>query len=252
MIYALRAVLCVLYTVFWASVALGAMVVDRSGETVIWIGRRWVRWILATCRVRIEVEGLENVPERAPVVFMSNHQSLFDIAALVHTIPVSFRFVAKRELVRIPIFGWALAVSGHVIVDRHNREKAVRSLHRAAERVRGGTNVIIFPEGTRSASGELQPFKSGGFHLALEAQVPILPVTVSGSQRITPKRSLRIESGTIKIVYGKPIPTRGLGVDDRNELKERVREAILAGYDWGFQPRFAPHRQAAAAVHSSA
>lgn len=235
LIYALRIVLCVLYTAFWGALAVVVMLVDRSGEAVVWIGRRWVRWILATCRVRVEVEGLENIPLRSPVIFMSNHQSLFDIAAIVDTMPVSFRFVAKKELVRIPLFGWALAGSGHVIVDRQDREKAVQSLHRAAERVRSGTNVIIFPEGTRSPTGVLQQFKSGGFHLAIESQVPIIPVTVSGSHRITRKRSLRIESGTVKIVYGKPIPTRGFTLEDRNELKARVRESILAGYDRSFQ-----------------
>ncbi len=239
MIYVLRAVLCVLYTVFWGAVGV-VLLVDRTGESVIWVGRRWVGWILATCGIRVEVAGLENVPRDAPVIFMSNHQSLFDIAAIVSTLPVSFRFVAKKELARIPLFGWALAGSGHVIVDRQHRDRAVESLRRAAERIRSGTNVIIYPEGTRSPSGELQPFKSGPFHLALAAQVPIIPVTVSGSQHITPKRSLRIESGVIKIQYGKPLPTRGLRLEDRGELKERVREAITAGYDPRFQRPLPP------------
>jgi len=101
--------------------------------------------------------------------------------------------------------------------------------------VRRGANVILFPEGSRSPTGELRPFKSGGFHLAIQAGVPVVPATVSGSRRITPKHSLRVESGTVKIVYGKPIPTAGLDIEDREELKRKVREAILAGYDPAFQ-----------------
>jgi 1-acyl-sn-glycerol-3-phosphate acyltransferase len=123
-----------------------------------------------------------------------------------------------------------------VIIDRRERSKAVHSLERAAQRIRQGVNVIIFPEGTRSTTGDLQPFKSGGFHLAIQAQVPILPATISGTRVITPKRSLRVESGTVKIVYAKPIPTAGLSIDDRESLKEQVRQTIFQGFDWDYQP----------------
>ena len=162
---------------------------------------------------------------------MSNHQSAFDIAAIGATLPLSWRFVAKRELTWIPFFGWGLVAAGHVLIDRRDHERSVRSLRRAAERVRSGVSVIVFPEGTRSATGELGPFKSGGFHLAIEAGVPILPATVSGSRRITPPKSLRVESGPILVRYGKPIPTEGLATDDREQLKQEVRQAILAGFD---------------------
>lgn len=234
MIYVLRYSLIVLYTIFWGIVGC-VLALDRSGESIIWVGRNWVRWILATCGIRVVAEGLENIDPRQSYVYMSNHQSVVDIGAIIATIPVSFRFVAKKELTRIPLFGWVLAGGGHIIIDRGDRERAVRSLRRAGERIRRGTNVIIYPEGTRSPSGELRRFKSGGFHLALEAQVPILPVTVSGSRRITPKRSLRVESGTVKIRYGKPIPTEGLGTEDRHGLKEQVRKAIQQGFDPEFQ-----------------
>jgi 1-acyl-sn-glycerol-3-phosphate acyltransferase len=195
------------------------------------VARHWVHWILVTCRVHVRCEGLERVDLGRPYVVMSNHQSVFDIAALVSTLPISWRFVAKRELTRIPLFGWALAGGGHVIIDRSNNETSVRSLHRAAQQVRGGTSVIIFPEGTRSPTGELGSFKSGGFHLAIEAGVPILPASISGSRRITPKRSLRIESGSVLIRYGTPIPTEKFGAEDREELKRVVRRAIESGLD---------------------
>jgi 1-acyl-sn-glycerol-3-phosphate acyltransferase len=208
-----------------------------GGRTMLRLAPVWVRWILATFRVRIEVAGLENVPTHAPVILMSNHQSLVDIAAIVLTLPrsQSWRFVAKRELTRVPIFGQALVASGHVIIDRGDRERAVASLRRAAEIIRAGTTVIVFPEGTRSPRGNLRTFKSGPFHLALEAQVPIVPVTVSGSQRITPKGQLIVHHGVVKITYGKPIPTRGLSNEDRHALSDRVREAIVRGYDVALQ-----------------
>jgi 1-acyl-sn-glycerol-3-phosphate acyltransferase len=234
-IYVFRYLLIVVYTIFWGVVACLALCVDRSGESAVWAGRGWVGWIFASCGIRVEAEGLEHVDRTRPQIFMCNHQSVVDIGALIAVLPVSWRFVAKRELLWIPLFGWALGLSRHVIVDRLHRQKAVASLKRAAERIREGVNVIIFPEGTRSPSGELGPFKSGGFHLAIEAQVPIVPVTVSGSRHITPKRSLRVESGRVKVVFGEPIPTKGLSVEDRQALKEAVRRGILAGYDEALQ-----------------
>jgi 1-acyl-sn-glycerol-3-phosphate acyltransferase len=228
-IYVVRFALIVLYTVFWGIPA--TLVAPFSGEAIVWIGRTWISWIFRTCGVRVVAEGLEHVERTQAYVFMSNHQSVLDIGALVLTLPVNWRFVAKRELTWVPFFGWALGLSDQIVVDRRNRMRAVRSLQRAAERVRGGISVIVFPEGTRSPSGRMREFKSGGFHLAIEAQVPILPTTVSGSFHLIPKRSLKVQSGTIKVVYGKPIPTHGLGVEHRHGLKDRVREAIESGYD---------------------
>lgn len=231
MVYVYRTLMIALYTVFWGVVGCVVGLADRTGEGVLWVGRRWVAWILATCRIEVVCDGLEDIDLTRPYVFMSNHQSVFDIAAIVSTLPVSWRFVAKRELLWVPFFGWVLGLGGHVIVDRGNRERALRSLKRAATRIRSGTHVIIFPEGTRSTSGTLEAFKSGGFHLAIQAGVPIVPISVSGTRRITPKRSLRIESGLVRIHYGTPIPTQGLDLEQRGWLKEQVRLAICAGFD---------------------
>ena len=167
MIYVLRYLLAAFSTVFWASLACIAAPVDRSGESMVWMARQWIRWIFGGCGIRVETEGLENIDPKQPYVIMTNHQSVIDIGAIVQTLPISFRFVAKKELIWIPFFGWALPLAGHVIIDRRDRSKAVHSLERAAQRIAQGVNVIIFPEGTRSATGDLQPFKSGGFHLAI-------------------------------------------------------------------------------------
>lgn len=232
MIYVLRYLWIVFSTVFWGTLALPTMLLDRTGgEGVIWIGRRWIRWILWGCRIRVEVSGVENADPGRPQIFMPNHQSALDVAAVVATIPVSFRFVAKKEITRIPFIGWAAIGGGHIIVDRADNAQAVARLREAAERIRRGTNVIIFPEGTRSVSGRLRPFKSGGFHLATQSGVSIVPVSVSGSQRLTPKRSLKVKSGLLRVVIGEPIPTDGLTHADHPVLKERVRAALLAGLD---------------------
>lgn len=239
MTYALRYFLVVVYTIFWGVIGTALGLVDRSGNAVLWVARNWIAWILAGCGIRIVSEGVDDLDPHQPAIFMSNHQSVIDIAALIHTIPFSFRFVAKRELTRIPLFGWAMVLGGHVIIDRGNRPKAMRSLEKAARQIAGGTHVIMYPEGTRGPDGRLQAFKKGGFHLAIAAQVPIIPVTVSGTQRITPRRSLRIESGPVKIHYGKPIPTKGLTVGDRHDLAEEVRKAIQSGFDPRYQDNLA-------------
>jgi 1-acyl-sn-glycerol-3-phosphate acyltransferase len=232
-IYVLRFALISLYTVIWGVPAM--LVAPFSGEAIVWIGRTWLSWIFRACGIRVEAEGLEHIDRTRSYVFMSNHQSVLDIGALVLTLPVSWRFVAKRELTWIPFFGWALGLSDQIVIDRSNRTGSVRSLARAAERIRGGLNVIIFPEGTRSPTGEMREFKSGGFHLAIQAQVPILPATVSGSFELIPKRSLAIHAGAIKVRYGAPIATRGMRPEQRNELKTLVRDAIARGYDPAFQ-----------------
>jgi 1-acyl-sn-glycerol-3-phosphate acyltransferase len=230
-IYALRYLWIVLCTVFWGTLALPTMVFDRSGDGVLWIGRRWIGWILWGCGIRVDVDGLEHVDRHRPQIFMPNHQSALDVAAVIHTIPVQFRFVGKREINRIPFIGWAAMGGGHIMIDRGDNAQAVARLKEAAGRIRDGTNVIVFPEGTRSTTGHLREFKSGGFHLALQSGVPIVPVSVSGSRRLTPKRSLKVASGRMKVVFGEPIPTTGLGVEDRHALKARVREALTAGLD---------------------
>jgi 1-acyl-sn-glycerol-3-phosphate acyltransferase len=237
-VYVLRFLLVAFYTGFWGAAACIAAPFDREGRAQVWIARRWVGCVLAGCGIRVVAAGLANVPPARPCVYLSNHQSVFDVAAIIATLPVQWRFVAKRELTWIPFFGWALVMGRHIIVDRGDRAASVHSLARAAERVRAGASVIIFPEGTRSPDATLQEFRSGGFHLAIQSGVPIVPVTVSGSCAITPRRSLRIESGPVLVRYGEPIPTEGLRIEDRGELKRRVREAISKGYDGALQARW--------------
>ncbi|MGI9431475.1 MAG: lysophospholipid acyltransferase family protein, partial [Myxococcota bacterium] len=174
MIYVFRYLMLVLITIFWGPAACLIAPLDPTGRTIQWIGRHYVGWIFRACGIRVEAEGVSEIDRSRSYVIMTNHQSVLDIGALILTLPIEWRFVAKRELVWIPFFGWAVGMS-QVIIDRGRHSRAIASLQRAAERIRGGANVIIFPEGTRSPDGELREFKSGGFHLAIQAQVPILP-----------------------------------------------------------------------------
>jgi 1-acyl-sn-glycerol-3-phosphate acyltransferase len=169
---------------------------------------------------------------RQACVYACNHQSQFDIPALVVTMPADFRMVAKRSLLYIPVFGWALWLAGFVFIDRSNREQAIRSLKRASDRLRRGTSIVVFAEGTRSRTGELLPFKRGGFVMAIEAGVPVVPVTVRGGRDILPKGSLRVRPGRIEVHFGAPVDTRAYDYESRDALIARVREAIadvLAG-----------------------
>ena len=227
LIYAYRYFLVLVFTVFWGTIGTVLGLTDRSGNGGIWAARNWVSWILRGCGIRVVVEGLENVDVGRPHVFMCNHQSVMDIAALVQTIPVQFRFVAKRELSRIPFFGWALALGGHVLIDRGDRPRAIRSLERASGQIRGGTNVIVFPEGTRSKTGELQTFKKGGFHLCMQAGVPMVPVVLRNTSEAMPKGALLARPGTIEVEVLPPIDTSAWRPETINDHVAEVRGQFL-------------------------
>ncbi len=188
--------------------------------------RIWARFGLALIGARLQLEGIDNIPKDRPVIFMPNHQSNVDILALFAGIPVQFRWMAKEELFRIPLFGYAMARTGYIAIDRSDRRKAARSVSVAARRIAAGTSVVIFPEGTRTEDGNLLPFKKGGFLLALSAQTPIIPVAISGSREIMPKSSFRFRRGDIRITFLPEVPTEGLPTAAREALIARVRQPI--------------------------
>ena len=195
----------------------------------------WV-WInLVACGVRVHVQRLGSLDPRHAYVFMSNHVSQYDVLAVVAALEeFQLRWVAKKELTRIPVFGWALKHSGHIIIDRSNHEQAIASLRAARTQMEDGISVMIFPEGTRGAAGQpLLPFKKGGFMLALETGFPVVPLAIRGSGRILPRGSLSPASGDIEVVVGPPIPVAGL---DRDELMRRVRD-FLSSYVDDAHPR---------------
>ncbi len=191
--------------------------------------RRWSKNILWAAKVRVVLEGVENLRTDEPQIIVSNHQSWFDVFALAAYLPVRYRFVAKRELGEIPIFGKAWKSCGHVSVDRGNREAAIESLDQAWREIHEGKlTLVLFPEGTRSSDGRLQKFKKGAFVMAVQGQVPLVPVAVVGSRDILAKGSWKVRSGSITLRIGAPISTEGLTIRDRNRLLDASWDAIAA------------------------
>jgi len=191
------------------------------------IPRFWCALLIRVAGIPITAEGLERMPRDRPVVITCNHQSWLDVGALATLVPQRYRFVGKRELERVPLWGRAWVAAGHISVDRANTQEAVRSLQRASELVRTDNSaIIIFPEGTRSPTGELLPFKKGAFRLAAGLGIDIVPVGISGSREMLPRGGWRIREGRITVRFGEPIPPRGYGPGQIDELMARVRAAI--------------------------
>ncbi len=225
--------------VFYVVLVLSSLILGLSAIMILFVtkkpnwghfhARLWGLIQLKTAGVKVKVIGREKIDTKNAYVYMANHQSWFDIFVLLAYIPGQFRWLAKEELFRIPVVGKAMEVIGYIPIDRSNRSKAFESLARAAEQIKKGTSVMIFPEGTRSKDGVLQPFKKGGFILAIQSQQPIIPISISGSYKILPKGKWLVKSGFIKVTIHDHIPTAGLELKDRNKLVEKVRAAILQG-----------------------
>lgn len=189
----------------------------------------WGRALLWVAGAKVHIEGAEGGKLDQPLVVVANHQSWFDVFALAGTLPARTRFVAKEELRRVPLFGAAWEMCGHIRVNRGDRAEAVRSLDEAGHRIRDERlNVIVFAEGTRSRDGRLMPFKKGAFMLALQTGVPILPIGISGSRGVMAKGSFRIRPGEIRIRLGEPISVEGLTLADRDALLQRTRNEVLS------------------------
>ncbi len=176
--------------------------------------------------IKIEVRGLENLQPSRSYIFMSNHTSNLDPPVFVPNIPGRCSVFFKKEVLRVPIFGTVLKMAEMVPVDRHNREAAIESVHAAAKVLRSGLNMVIFPEGTRSTDGRLLPFKKGPFHLAMEARVPVLPVTLLGTHECWPKGSFASHAGTATVIFHPPIDPSDF--PDREALTTAVRNAIAS------------------------
>ncbi|HTY38065.1 MAG TPA: lysophospholipid acyltransferase family protein [Bacteroidota bacterium] len=211
--------------------ALCSTPIDRSGKTFHWTSRVWSGFILWLFGIKVKTRGSEFIDPHHHYVYISNHASGFDIPAVVAGIPDDIRFVLKKELTRIPIWGWALKYGHYIVIDRGRVRDAMKSLDEAAERMRNGASVILFAEGTRTRDGKLQPFKRGAFTLAVKSGIPIVPVTINNTFGILPKGSLNVKPADIEIVFGKPIETSEFhGRDGEARLMEQVRQTISASY----------------------
>jgi len=196
--------------------------------------KTWAKIILWVSGVKLEIEGIKNIDTKKSYVFTSNHMSSLDIPVAVLAIPQTARFIAKKELFRIPILSQGMRASGMLRIDRGNSEQAKKVLDRAITTIKEGCSVIIFPEGTRSKTGEIQNFKKGGFILAMNGKIPILPMAISGAHHIVTKGYILRKSGQIKVKFLKEIGTEGIEYEKRNELVDLTRQQIIAGFEPDF------------------
>ncbi len=195
------------------------------------LAQLWAKTLLILSNTRVTVMGAENVLTGKPQIFMANHQSDFDILIVLGFVPGQFRWIAKKELFKIPVFSMAMRNAGYIEIDRQQHEKALKSIDIAAQKVRDGKSVMTFPEGTRSKDGKIKPFKQGMFHLAIKAGVPIVPITIVGAGNIMPKRSLKINPGKVTMIIGEPIEVSGYTPENRVALIKRVTDVIVGNYD---------------------
>jgi len=206
---------------------------NRCSRAAYSVGKLWSRLILKTNRIRLDSVGLERIDPDRSYVFMANHASHLDPPAIAVSIPNILRFIGKRSLARIPVFGPAARMAGVIFIDRGDSERSVAALNRTIKVLKNGTSTLFFAEGTRSPDGRLLPFKKGGVMLALQAGLPIVPVTVTGSHSLFPKKQWFIRPGTLRIEVGEPIEVTRFTTADRNWLLQRVRTVIQASLDRG-------------------
>lgn len=214
-------------TVFWATLAVAFGWLGPRGRFIFWVARTWSRGVLLFAGVRVEVAFEQDLDPGTQYIFMANHRSLFDIPALLTTLPGQTRFLAKKSLFQIPLFGWALKMGGFVTIDRKDLSTARDSFAVAAAQLEDqGVSVLVFPEGTRSLTEEMLPFKRGGFLLALKSELPIVPVGIRGSAAVQRKGRLVIRPGKVRVHYGSPMPVQAFGVRKKTELIHEVRDQV--------------------------
>ena len=199
--------------------------IDRKGKITHYLSKLFGRGILFIAGVKVITDGRDFLDEKANYIFISNHQSFFDIPILMKAIPNNVRFIYKDSLTKIPVLGWGMYLGGYIPINRENARDAMRSLKKAALRIMNGISVTIFPEGTRSIDGSIGEFKRGMFVMADEAKVPLIPVTISGSVNILGRNKFQIKSGTVKVVFDKPLEYK----KDKNFLEE-IRNIVIKNY----------------------
>jgi 1-acyl-sn-glycerol-3-phosphate acyltransferase len=230
MFYLLRLGVLLVVTVPLALLTIAFGMVDRYGKRVYRINQFWTWLILRLGGVSLRVRGLENLDARQPYIFMANHQSNVDIPVLIQSlVHFQLRWIAKKELLRVPLFGWAMWATKHITVDRADPLDAMKSLERAKERLGAGISVVVFPEGTRSRDGRLLPFKKGGFLMAAKTGAQIVPVAIVGSAALLPSGAWQLRAGTVEVFIDRPIASKGYRAGKLKSLSDQVRQ-VIAGH----------------------
>ena len=217
-------------TAVCGTVSLLASLFDSQGRWQHACARTWSWLILKTSGIRVRLEGLEHVDPGQTAIYCVNHQSAMDIPVLFASLPVQFRFVAKRSLFHLPFLGWHLLRSGHIPVDRNRPQQAMKSMKKVAQEIREGKSVLLFPEGHRSRNGQLLPFKAGSFYIAILSGVPIVPITVNGTAYVLKPDTYHVRAGQTEMIIHPAISTKGLTLHDVDNLSRKVREAIASRF----------------------
>jgi 1-acyl-sn-glycerol-3-phosphate acyltransferase len=216
-----------LYTLLLGPPLIVYTIVTRSANLMYWVGVKGLVFITRVAGMRVHVEGRENIPPGV-CLFVANHTSNADAAAIVGAIPRRLAIFGRKSLFDIPIVGLAFRLAKFVPVDRGNRDAALQSVKEAVEYIKSGMSFLVYPEGTRSPDGRLLRFKKGAFVMAIEAGVPIVPIACSGAHRIMKKNSLKIRPGEVTVRFGKPIDVSGYTVEQRDALARHVHDVIAA------------------------
>ena len=217
----------VINTLIWALIAIFLSIFSSTGRiTHFYCAAPWSKIILWGSGVRVTISGLDVIDKEKSYIYIPNHLSFFDIFALLAYLPVDFKFILKKELMRVPILGWAMRRAKYISIDRSSAAKAKSTFKQAVERIRSGASIVIFAEGTRSKDGHLQPLKRGAFYLALESGTPIVPVAIKGTNKIMPKGSFTLKKGSITIQLGKPIETINYSSHTMPDLIEKVTVSL--------------------------
>jgi 1-acyl-sn-glycerol-3-phosphate acyltransferase len=213
------------YTIVLGTLSLGSSLFERRGYFAHWCARMWSRLILRTTGVEVDIAGLERLVPGRTYVFVANHQSIYDIPILFWSLPFQLRIIAKESLGRFPFLGWHLRRTGHMLVNRARPDRSAIFAW-ASALTSNGLSLIVFPEGTRSPDGRIARFKGGSFYLALEAGLPIVPLSVVGTRHVMLKGRLATYPGRVRLVVHDPIDTSALAGTDPKAFGERVRQII--------------------------
>lgn len=220
----------VLSTIVFGIIAIIISFFSRTGNPVHIIARIWAKGILIVSGIKVNINGFSNIDPSRSYIYMCNHQSNFDIPVLLGCLPVQFRWLAKAELFKIPIFGRAMRGAGYVAIDRFNRQSAFNSIAEVSQKMKNGVSVMIFPEGTRSKDGKIGSFKKGGFIMAVDSRVPIIPLVILGTRSIMEKGDMRINPGDVSMQIGQPVETATYTRETKDDLIKSVRGVICENF----------------------
>jgi 1-acyl-sn-glycerol-3-phosphate acyltransferase len=232
--------ICVAWLGLWAALAtvilctfiiIPAGLLSRTGNLAFSLSKLWAYTMLAVSFVRTEIKNKDKIQKGTSYIIISNHQSYYDIITLVIRLGIQFRWIIKKEILKIPIFGYGLNASRNIFIDRSNTTTAIESINKGFDRLPKGVSVMVFAEGTRSPDGQISEFKKGGFIAAVQRKIPLLPVTVNGSRRVMRKGSFTLKPGKIQVVIGDPIDTSGYTSKTIPELIDKTRQVIIANFN---------------------